>query len=256
MNCQNYQTNSESPLYVSFPEEGIATIHLNQPQKKNAISVAMMRDMEQAFDKIDFDESVRAVILRGEGTTFCSCGDLSQGIASCKGPAGSCDSLKSYIRAVRALRRCAKPVICMVDGYAVGGGFALALASDMIFASDRAQFVPAFCQIGIATEMGMAKHLIELVGPHKAKEILFLGGRIPAEKLHEMGLVNMLCDADDLERQTLSAAQRIASMPTHSIQTAKVLVNGISDGNFESAVGMEAFASPLCGAIKAFSSKE
>ncbi len=256
MNSPDYQTNPESSLYIDFPEEGIATIYLNQPKKKNAISVAMMRDLERTLGEVDFDESVRVVILRGTGATFCSGGDLSQGIASSSGPAGSYNSLKSYTRAVRALRRCAKPVICMIDGYAVGGGFALALASDMIIAADRAQFVPAFCQIGIAPEMGIAKHLVELVGPHKAKEIFFLGGKISAKKLHETGLINTLCNAEDLEGQTYSIARNIASMPAHSIQATKSLINGILDGGFETAAGMESFASPLCGAIKAFSNRE
>ncbi len=251
-----YMTNSDSPLYVEFPEDGIATIYLNQPRKKNAISVAMMRTLERTFDEIDADDNVRVVVLRGSGETFCSGGDLSQGIAAAAGPAGSYASLKSYMRAVRALRRCSKPVVCMVDGYAVGGGFALAVASDMLYASDRAQFVPAFCQIGIAPEMGIVKHLVEIVGPQRAKEILFFGGKIPAVKLHEMGLINLVCEPGDLESAAFAAARRIAAMPTMSIQVTKAVANAVCDGAFETAVTMEACASPLCGAVKAFEGGE
>lgn len=247
-----YVTDSDSPLYVEFPEDGIAVVYLNQPRKKNAISVAMMRTLERTLGEIDADDSVRAVVLRGSGETFCSGGDLSQGIAVSAGPAGSYSSLKSYMRAVRALRRCSKPVVCMVDGYAVGGGFALAVASDMLYASDRAQFVPAFCQIGIAPEMGIVKHLVEIVGPQRAKEILFFGGKISAPSLHEMGLINSVCDSDELEAAALAAARRIAAMPTMPIQVTKAIANAVCDGAFETAVAMEACASPLCGAVKAF----
>ena len=83
----------------------------------------MMRLFERAMDEADMDDGVLVVVLRGVGDTFCSGGDLSQGIAASAGPAGARASLRAYLRAVRAIRRCAKPVVCMVDGYAVAGAF-------------------------------------------------------------------------------------------------------------------------------------
>lgn len=245
-------SNTCCTIYSEMGQNGVLTVFLNQPKKKNAISVEMMRALRHLLDDADCDDNVRVVVLRGAGETFCSGGDLSQGIAASRGPAGSRESLRHYLHAVRSIRRCSKPVIAMVDGYAVGGGFSLALACDMLNASDRAIFVPAFCQIGIAPEMGVVKHLCSLIGPQRAKEVLFLGGKIAAGDLHAMGLINHVVPAEDLERVTMETAARIASMPAWSIQTTKLMANALDDGGLEAVLEMEASASPLCGAIKAF----
>lgn len=248
-------TDCADTILSSLDDNAVLTIRLNQPKKKNAISVEMMQTLKSIFYQADCDDSIRAIVLRGEGETFCSGGDLSQGIAATRGPAGSRASLRHYQDAVRAVRRCSKPTIAMIDGYAVGGGFSLALSCDLLYASDRAIFVPAFCQIGIAPEMGIVKHLCEIVGPQRAKEILFLGGKIPASNLHTMGLINGIFPAGRLEEQTLEIATRIAAMPKQSVQTTKLLANALMDGMLEAELEMESYASPLCGAIKAFGSR-
>lgn len=244
------------PIFSVISDEGIMIVNLNQPEKRNAISVEMMRLFERAMDEADMDDGVLVVVLRGVGDTFCSGGDLSQGIAASAGPAGARASLRAYLKAVRAIRRCAKPVVCMVDGYAVGGGFSLAVACDVLCASERALFVPAFCQIGIAPEMGIAKHLSECVGPQRTKELLFLGGKISAAELFSMGVVNHVWPDSDVERETMSLARKIASMPSHSIQTAKSMVNALYDGPLASVLDAEASASPLCGAISSYQAED
>ena len=139
----------------------------------------------------------------------------------------------------------AKPVIAMVDGYAVGGAFALALASDLVCASDRALFVPAFCQIGIMPEMGMCKFLPELVGAQRAKELLFFGGKIPAQRLCDWGLVNRVFPASAFARE-------LAAMPDASIQITKGLVNALADDNLETCLQAESTASPFCTTTRAY----
>ena len=134
----------------------------------------------------------------------------------------------------------------------LGGAFALALASDLVCASDRALFVPAFCQIGIMPEMGMCKFLPELVGAQRAKELLFFGGKIPAQRLCDWGLVNRVFPASALEEETLSFARELAAMPDASIQITKGLVNALADDNLETCLQAESTASPFCTTTRAY----
>ena len=172
-------------MYAERLEGGIEVVYLNQPRKKNALSGEMMTKLDALLRAADVDDGVRVVVLRGAGDDFSSGGDLDQGPALEPGPEGARKTLRRYLAVVRTIRTMSKPVVAMVDGYAVGGAFALVCASDLVCASERALFVPAFCQIGIVPEMGMMKLLPDLVGPQRAKELLFFGGktRAPAVRL-------------------------------------------------------------------------
>lgn len=239
-------------VYAERLEGGIEVVFLNQPKKKNALSAPMMGKLNALLSRADEDPAVRVVVLRGAGENFSSGGDLSQGPAAVPGPEGARLTLRRYLDVVRTVRSMAKPVIAMVDGYAVGGAFALALASDLVCASDRALFVPAFCQIGIMPEMGMCKFLPELVGAQRAKELLFFGGKIPAQRLCDWGLVNRVFPAAVLEEETLSFARELAAMPDASIQITKGLVNALTDDNLETCLQAESTASPFCTTTRAY----
>jgi 2-(1,2-epoxy-1,2-dihydrophenyl)acetyl-CoA isomerase len=239
-------------VYMEKQEGGIAVIYLNQPRKKNAINARMMQLLAQLLTEADRDQDVRVVVLRGSGDCFTSGGDLSQSEPGENTPEHARLTYRNYVDAQRAIRTIAKPVIAMVDGYAVGGGFALILASDLVCISDRAQIIPAFCQIGIAPEMGVVKFLPELVGAQRAKEILFLGDRISGQKLYELGIANRVCPADQLEATTMELARRLADMPDASIQVAKGMVNSLADQNLETAFALEQTGSPFCTTTKAY----
>lgn len=239
-------------VYSEMREEGVRVIFLNQPKKKNAISATMMDILGDALVAADQDEETRVIILRGSGNDFSSGGDLSQSSAEDLCPENARKSLKRYARVIKAIRTISKPVIAMVDGYAVGGAFSLTLAADLVCASDRAIFVPAFCQIGIIPEMGMMKYLPELVGPQRAKEILFLGGKFGGEKMLELGLVNRVFSAESLEEETLALAKQLASMPDASIQVTKGIMNSFADGNLDALLEAEMTASPFCTTTKAY----
>lgn len=238
-------------VYAEHLEGGIEVVYLNQPHKKNAISAEMMDRLDQVLRQADLSDEVRVVVLRGVGENFSSGGDLNQG-PSAPGPEGSRKTLRRYLSVVRTVRTMAKPVIAMVDGYAVGGAFALTLAADLVCASERALFVPAFCQIGIIPEMGMMKLLPELVGQQRAKEVLFFGGKIPAAQLQDWGLVNRVFPSDALEQETLAFARQLAAMPDASIQITKNIMNALSDGNLEACLEAESTASPFCTTTKAY----
>ena len=175
-------------VYMEKGEDGVAVVYLNQPKKKNAINATMMDLLTDCFHEADEDPEVRAIVLRGSGNCFTSGGDLSQSSPEENTPEHARKTYRKYCRTVTAMRTIAKPIVAMVDGYAVGGGFALMLASDLVCVSETATVIPAFCQIGIAPEMGVVKFLPELVGMQRAKEILFLGDRISGVRLGELGI--------------------------------------------------------------------
>ncbi len=238
-------------IYAERVEEGIEAIVFNQPEKRNAISADMMDRLVLLLRDADADESTKVIILKGRGDHFSSGGDLSQGATGERGPEVSRKRLRHYLEALRTVRRIAKPVIAMVDGYAVGGAFSLVLACDLVCVSDQACFVPAFCQIGIVPEMGMMKYLPELVGSQKAKEILFLGDRLSGQDMLDLGLANRLFPKATLESDTIAFAKRLASMPDASIQIAKGIMNSVADGGLEWTLEAESTASPFCTITKA-----
>lgn len=211
--------------------------------------MVLLRDY---LNETDIDDNVRVVILRGEGNVFTSGGDLNQTNPEDATPERARKTYRSYVAVQMAIRSIAKPVITMVDGYAVGGGFALMLASDLVCVSEEAQVIPAFCQIGIAPEMAVVKFLPELVGAQRAKEILFLGNRLTGRELYDLGIANRVCPSVDLEKTTKELALKLASMPDASIQVAKGMINAISDSNLSCALTMEQTASPFCTTTRAF----
>lgn len=239
-------------VYMEKSDDGVAIVYLNRPKKKNAINARMMTLLAEYLEEADIDDDVRVVILRGVGDCFTSGGDLSQSSPEENTPEYSRKTYRMYCRAVSAIRLCAKPVVAMVDGYAVGGGFALMLASDLVCVSETAKTIPAFCQIGIAPEMGVVKFLPELVGPQRAKEIVFLGEHLTGLELFELGIANRVCDSIELEEVAYGLAQRLAEMPDASIQVAKGMFNSIADWNLQASLNVEQTASPFCTTTKAY----
>lgn len=233
-------------VYTQPAEGGLLYVVLNQPRKKNAISAPMMDLVADAVRGAEADDSVRVIIIRGEGEVFSSGGDLSQTDPAEVTIEGTRATLLHYLRAIQAIRQVSKPVIAMVDGFAVGGAFSLMLACDLVCVSDRVKIVPAFCAIGIAPEMGIAKFLPDLVGDKIAKEILFTNRTLGAADLERWGLVNRVFPAADLEAGTAELARSISALPATSIQVTKALINSASDSNLNAVLEAEATASPFC----------
>ena len=132
MNQTQESTTQHDVVYMEKGDNGVAVVYLNQPRKKNAINARMMELLTECLIQADNDDEVRVVVLRGSGNCFTSGGDLSQSTPQENTPEHARKTYRRYCTALSTIRSIAKPVIAMVDGYAVGGGFALMLASDMI----------------------------------------------------------------------------------------------------------------------------
>ena len=239
-------------VYVDKRDYGIAFLVLNRPETKNALNGPLMDLLSDTLLKLDADDEVRAIILKGEGENFSSGGDLKQ-----SGPEGMTVEkrrklLKKYLRTVQTIQQIGTPVIAMVDGFAIGGAMSLALACDIIYASDRVKFIPNFLKLGIVPEMGAMMFLPQLLGPYRAKELFFSGRVVGAKEGYKLGFVNEIFPANELEEGTLSLAKEIAARPATALQITKCIINSSMSTMLNLVLATESTASPFCTQTEEF----
>jgi enoyl-CoA hydratase/carnithine racemase len=182
----------------------------------NAISQKVLEELLSAFDEVDKDDDVRVVIITGAGKGFCSGADVTEMPG---GGAPQQDVVGS--RVIRRLRMIRKPVIAMVNGAAVGGGCALALACDMRVGSQNSRFMNAFIRRGLSSGWAGPWLYPRLMGLGKAMEILLTGDFLEAKEAERLGVLNKLVPADELEKETMALAAKIAKGPPVAIKETK-----------------------------------
>jgi 2-(1,2-epoxy-1,2-dihydrophenyl)acetyl-CoA isomerase len=227
---------------------GVATLTLNRPDARNALTNAMFLDMERMLLEIAGDGDVRVVVLTGAGRGFSAGADLKPAAKedrrraetpSFPGDAGG-DILDRGNRCILRLRELGKPVLGSINGDAVGIGCSLALATDLRIASDTARFGVVFSRLGLGPDGGASHLLRELVGTAKALELLFTGDIIDAGEALRLGLVNRVVAADELADATCELAERLAQGPTLAYGFAKAAVYESANLPFESLLDFEA----------------
>ncbi|MFF9146848.1 enoyl-CoA hydratase/isomerase family protein [Streptomyces sp. NPDC014861] len=194
------------------------------------------------------DPSVRAVVVTATGRGFCAGADLRGGP-----PAGGERVVGDVSRMIRrgaqrfigAVMDCEKPVIAAVNGTAAGIGAHLAFACDLVLSAESARFVEVFARRGLVPDGGGAYLLPRLIGPQRAKELLFFGDAVPAAEACAMGLVNRVVPAEDLDRTARAWAERLAQGPTRALALTKQLVNASLDADRATAFAAEATAQEL-----------
>jgi len=233
-------------------QDGVATLLLNRPDKLNALSEEMYHGIADHCAALDADDEVRAIILTGAGRAFCAGGDV--------GSMGGYDVVtgrkrsQKHRRAVVNLYNVEKPVIAAVRGPAAGIGFSLALASDLIVASESAYFLAAFKNVGIPPDGGAVFFLTQYLGIARAKEIAYTARRIPAQEAKEMGLVTKVVPDDRLEQEALALARDLASSATYALRLAKRMFQSMYVPTLEMLLEMENLA--VCGARLTHDHKE
>ncbi len=208
-------------LYRETPP--IAWIVVNRPDKLNAINEEVVEGIMSALDEAEGD-AVRVVVITGEGRAFSAGADVT--MFKDLTPIEAFELSKKLNEAFRRIREFRKPIIAMVNGFALGGGLELAMACDLRIASDKAQFGQPEITLGIITGAGGSYRLPELVGVAKAKELLFTGDLIGAEEALRIGLVNRVVPHDKLEEETRSLAMKMAERPAKALEIYKALLNG------------------------------
>ncbi len=236
-------------------DDGVAWITLNRPEVGNAITAAQRDRVIDLLGAASTDLAVRAVVLTATGTMFCTGADLRATAApTVARPEGAPERASGDIsrlirdgaqRLVSAVLDCEKPVIAAVNGTAAGIGAHLALACDLVLAADTASFVEVFVRRGIVPDGGGAYLLPRLVGPQRAKELMFFGDKLPAAEAERIGLVNRVVPADELEATAAEWAARLATGPTRALALTKALVNASLDSDRPTAFAAEAAAQEL-----------
>ncbi|HEY78365.1 MAG TPA: enoyl-CoA hydratase [Dehalococcoidia bacterium] len=191
-------------------EDRVATIILNRPEKLNALNAELTEEIIRAVSEVGQDDEVRAVIITGAGRAFCSGADISSPDFKAMSPAVSLKLMEKASQVVMGIRNMPKPVIAAVNGFAVGGGCNLALAGDIVVASEEAKFSQPYVFRGLHPDFGAIYFLPRLVGFAKASELLLTGRVIEANEADRIGLVSRVVPADQLESVTRELATTLA----------------------------------------------
>jgi 2-(1,2-epoxy-1,2-dihydrophenyl)acetyl-CoA isomerase len=234
---------SADSLVLHATDNGVAWITLNRPEALNAITGAQRERVIELLADASADPGVRAVVIASTGRAFCAGADL-RGAGTAERVAGDVARTirRGAQRLVAAVLDCEKPVIAAVNGIAAGIGAHLAFACDLVIAADDARFIEVFVRRGLVPDGGGSYLLPRLVGPQRAKELMFFGDDLPAAAAERLGLVNRVVPADELEKTTRSWAQRLAAGPTRALALTKQLVNSSLESDRGTAFAAEAAA--------------
>lgn len=209
----------------------VASIVLNRPEKRNALTFDMWRKLPELLEEFEGNAQHRVLIVRGAGGEAFSAGaDISEfetlradskGTQAYNAAAGNAQDM---------LRALSKPTIALVQGACVGGGCGVALSCDMRFSDSSAKFAITPARLGLVYPVSVTKRLVDLVGPSQTKRILFTGMTMGASRAYEIGLVDEVFDADTIETDTAAVAETITSRAQYSIRSTKRIVELITSG--------------------------
>ncbi|MEZ5740240.1 MAG: enoyl-CoA hydratase-related protein [Burkholderiaceae bacterium] len=222
-------------------QSGVATITLNRPDVLNALSPAMLTPLRQHIEQAAADPAIRALILTGAGRGFCAGADLAARGPDDGRPRRVDELLRErYHPIIMGLRQMPKPVISAVNGVAAGAGMSLALAADIVLASDQASFLQAFARIGLIPDAGSTWLLDRYAGSMRARALAMLAEKIPAEQACEFGLVWRVYPADDLLAEATRLATQMATMPTLAYAGIKQALDSATTNDLAAQLEVEA----------------
>jgi len=239
-----------------------ALVTFAEPERLNALSAAVVRQLRDALESLTADPGVRAIVLTGEDPGFSAGGDLEMmdaAVARLRDPddeAGTTDVWR-WIRyefggIVRLIARTDKAFIAAINGATAGVGLAFALTCDLAIASERALLVPAFGRLGLLPEVGTSWALTRRLGYQGAFAFYAAGRHIDAGEAQRLGLVHEVHPHDELLAAADAWCERIAALPAHALAMTKPLLRACADASWEQALALEEFAEPNCFTTRAF----
>lgn len=262
--------------YIQLESQGeIAILRINRPEALNAMNIDVISELSQTIDKVGADENIKVIIITGAGEkSFCAGADISYMVDI--DPITAEKYASSAQSVLNKIERIEKPVLGAINGYALGGGCELAMVCDIRIASSNAKLGQPEVTIGIPPGWGGTQRLMRLVGPAKAKELVFTGKMIPAEEAFQLGLVNNVISltpddnlppevaADDKEKQKersnqiakllnnklmnecIAMGKQIAKNSFNAVKVSKMLVNRGMDADLETGLRLEIYGWSLC----------
>lgn len=225
-----------TPQYVKTSIEGrIGRIRLNRPERYNALNRTMIREIVEAMEQFDQDEAITVIVLNGEGKSFSAGADIEEMVDATPISMGLLDPFADWDR----ISRLHKPLIAAVHGFVLGGGFELALACDLIYATPETQFGFPEVGLGVMPGAGGTQRLTKRIGRTRALEWLWTGDRMLASEAECLGIINRIVEADQLEASVLAVAERIAAQPVMSVRLIKDAVDKAGDLSLQDGMDHE-----------------
>ena len=232
-------------LVTVSKSDGICTVKINRPDKYNAMNMDVANELIKVFKEIDTDDSVKVVILTGEGDKAFSAGaDIAY--MSTISPIESEGYAKLGHLLTYTVENCSKPTIAAINGFALGGGCELALACDIRIASDTAKMGQPEVTIGICPGWGGTQRLPRIIGIAKAKDLIYTGRQVKADEAKEMGLVNKVVELSKLIEETTNVAKMIAQNSAMAVRMSKVAINKGRNSDIDTALALELYTWGLC----------
>jgi 2-(1,2-epoxy-1,2-dihydrophenyl)acetyl-CoA isomerase len=238
-------------MLVSNVEGRVLTLTLNRPEKLNALTKELHDQLLDAVARASTDRSVGCVVLTGAGAAFCSGGDLGGARLGVEPQRPTqeerADTLLHHGETTRLLHCMPKPTIAMINGVAAGAGLALALACDLRIMSRAAVLTTSYVRVGLCGDLGMSYFLTHLVGPARARELLFMNRKLDAETALQWGLANRVEEAESVSAATLDVARQLAEAPAVAFRYMKQSLLRAETQTLPEVLESEAFGMARCG---------
>ena len=224
-------------------DAGIATITLNRPERLNALTFEVYKELRDTFQRLDTESGVRAIIITGAGRAFCSGGDVEDIIGALLGR--DLKALQEFTRLtcdlILAMRRCRRPIVGALNGTVAGAGAVIAAACDIRVAAESAKIAFLFTKVGLSgADMGAAWLLQRIVGYGHATEMLLTGDFVDAKRAYEIGLYNRVVPQAQVLAEARAVAEKLARGPTAALGVTKQALEAEAALDFEAALAYEA----------------
>ena len=241
----------KQPLHFQFEvdSKGIATITLNRPERLNALTFDVYRELTDFFAGLRTETNIRVTVITGAGRAFCSGGDVHDIIGELfnRDMEGLLEFTRMTCELVHNIRAAPQPIIASLNGTTAGAGACIALASDIRIASEEAKIAFLFVKVGLSgADMGAAYLLPRVIGLAKATELLYMGEFISAVEAERVGLYNRVVSGDQLASTTREFAERLAEGPAFALAKTKEMLNRELFSSLDAALQAEALAQAIC----------
>jgi enoyl-CoA hydratase/carnithine racemase len=226
-------------------DDAVATITLNRPDSRNALTAEISEGLEGALDEIEASDEPRCVVIEGNGGAFCAGGDINammEGLAGTNEPYEKVQKVEETGATLQRVYEFDLPVVAKIDGTAFGAGANLAIACDTQVASESSRISFGFRQVGLSVDAGTSYLLPRIVGENQAKELVLTGEMLDAEAAHDLGLFTTVYDDDEFEDAVAEYVENIAHGPTVALTAAKRVMRQGLQSDMEQAVTNEAAA--------------
>ena len=237
-------TDFETIRYES--NDGVAAITLARPDKRNAMNSRMFAELGDAAERAASDHAVRAVLIRGEDRSFCAGIDVTSFAELAAADGGPASFIRTAQRPFRIIGTMPRPVVAAVQGHALGAGLQLALACDLRVLAEDTLLGMLEIRFGIIPDLGGNHRLARLVGPARAKELVWTGRRVDASEADRLGLANRIVAVDALQKEAEELARALAAGPPVPISLAKGLIDRAGETSFEALMDREAELQARC----------